>query len=353
MSHNIERISLNIMAFLAMSLSQQAFSEYVEGIDTTDENGWGLDSTFNADIISGSRIVIYTGGYMKNLFEYSFEEIHLAADSGSISEFIERHIINGDNTKACFVIQNSKDSCYSKVQILKHFLLDANNNDWRYIYRYGTNTTPLNRTLQRSNYDRSVRYKPNNFCYRFDINASHNKNVFAWEPPLSNDNHLQGYIIYVQKRSITIDTTAPINITQWDSVGFTDTTKFAFNYSAQGEYYNIVAVYSEGKSDFLKGWSRLYRPSRVTNGLLSEKQFNTVSIHCSQCGFFISLNQRVLPSMMNIYDVIGNQKAHFSNFTGNRILWNTSQQNIPPGLYLLRAEFPDRRVITQPFTITR
>jgi hypothetical protein len=32
---------------------------------------------------------------------------------------------------------------------------------------------------------------------------------------------------------------------------------------------------------------------------------------------------------------------------------NIPQQNIPVGLYLLRAEFPDRSVITQPFTITR
>jgi hypothetical protein len=346
---NIERISFYIMAFLALTLSQKAFSEYVEGIDTTDTNGYGLDSAFKIGPgVTGQKLVCYTDheyGPNRTIFKYSFEEIQLSADSLSLSSILiwpGPFAFTFPNYIYCFVV--CKDSCFSKVQVV-------NRVGNRYVYKYGTNKTPSNRIMQYTDYDRSVRYKPNNLYYLFDVNASHNNNIFAWEPPLSND--LQGYIIYVQKRGVTIDTTAPISISQWDSVGFSDTTKFAFNYSAQGEYYNIVAVYSEGKSDFLKGWSRLYSPSHVTNGLLSEKPFNKVSIHGSKYGFFISLNQRLMPSMLNIYDVTGKRLARFSDFTGNRIVWTTSEQYIPVGLYLLRAEFPDRSVITQPFTVTR
>jgi hypothetical protein len=350
---------LNVTALMLLCFSLTALAEYIEGIDTTDANGYGIDSAFIiGSYVSGHKLVCYTDheyGTAINIFKYSFNEINLSADSLSLSSILRQgpFVFSFPNHIYCFVIRNPKDSCYSKVQIIKHFLLDTNTNDWRYIYRYGTNTTPLNRIMQYSAYDRSVRYKPNNLCYLFDVNASHSNNLFAWEPPSSNDNHLQGYIIYMQKRNIVIDTAAPINIAQWDSVGFTDTTRFSLTYFPHGEYYNIVAVYTEGKSDFLKGWTQLYRPDHIRweeNSLSNFTIFSSIVEH--RKGLF-EFNVPVSGTNLVIFDPSGRQKAYFSRFTGRRVLWNTNQQNIPPGLYLFRAEFPDRSVITQPFTITR
>jgi hypothetical protein len=340
-----------ILFFLILIVLRNSFSGYIEGIDTTDENGYGLDSAFKIGSgLSGQKLVCYTDheyGPTRNIFKYSFEEIQLAGDSLSLSSIITWQGPFGfsfPNHIYCFVIR--KDSCFSKVQVINRL-------GSRYVYKYGTNTTPLNRIMQSSTYDRSVRYKPNNLCYLFDVHASHNNNIFAWEPPLSNDNHLQGYIIYVQKENIAIDTTTPINIAQWDSVGFTDTTTIAFTYYPLGEYYNIVAVYTEGKSDFLKGWSTITRPDKIISVPISINSKNIPLIFKSLNGIFINLNLPQQPSLITIFDVSGKIITNLPNAANGHILWNTSLLRFPVGLYLLRAEFPDRSVITQPFTITR
>jgi hypothetical protein len=341
-------VSMCIAFFLILTFPKNLFPEYIEGIDTTDENRYGLDSAFSINpLLSGQRLVCYSSprfGPMCNLFNYSFEEILLAADSSSLPGVY----LNGvNNYKVSFVVRKSRDSCFSKVKVLNEL------GDGRLVYRYGTNTAHLNRLMQFSNYDRSIKYKPNNLYYQFDVNTRRDNNIFAWEPPLSNDNHLQGYIIYVQKRNIVIDTTAPINIAQWDSVGFTDTTTIAFNYSPLGEYYNIVAVYAEGKSDFLKGWSTLARPDNIISVPISINSKNVPLIFKSLNGIFINLNRPQQPSLINILNVSGKIITNLPNAANGHILWKTSLLRVPVGLYLLRAEFPDRSVITQPFTVTR
>jgi hypothetical protein len=45
-------VALRVSVLFLLFFSLYSLAEYVEGIDTTDENGWGLDSAFNADIIS-------------------------------------------------------------------------------------------------------------------------------------------------------------------------------------------------------------------------------------------------------------------------------------------------------------
>jgi hypothetical protein len=351
MNTNTAGINRYIFLFLISILLQNAFSEYVERIDTTDENGYGLDSAFRiASMLSGQQLVCYTeqrSGGTSNIFNYSFDEIHLAADSNSIVSNIRS--LGGVEYWAlysfCFVVRNSRDGCFSKVQVINSL------GSLRFVYKYGTNTSSENRTMQLSDYDRSIRYKPNNLCYRFD-----GQNHFFWEPPLPNDNLLLGYILYTQKKGVTIDTAASINLAQWDSIGFTDTTTYSFsrlNWAENGEYYNIVAVYTEGKSEFLKGWSTIFRPTGITYGSSAENSFSIIRIHNSQCGLSFSMNQWALPSILSIFELTGSRIYHTSNFSGSRIFWNASQQSIPPGLYLLRAEFPDRSVITQPFTIAR
>jgi hypothetical protein len=73
----------------------------------------------------------------------------------------------------CFVIKK-KDSTYSKIQILNKLA------DNRYVFKYGTNTIPNDSMLINADYDRSVRYKPNNvaFCgsYPGEYDSLH------WDP---------------------------------------------------------------------------------------------------------------------------------------------------------------------------
>jgi hypothetical protein len=359
------------LCFLAIILVTNTTAEYIEGIDTTDENGYGLDSGFKVtnSLISGQNIAKYgrQARYSFGAFNYSFDEIKIGADSVYFAHltsfnaedsfnysfdkikigpdsvyFAYPSSINIEDSFNCFVIKKNIDSTYSKIQFISRL---AGN---RYIYRYGTNTTPNNRLLEKPDYDRSVKYKPNNFYY-----IASGANLFSWEPPLQNDNHLIGYILFIQKKGVTIDTTAPINLSQWDSVGFTDSTIMSFTYSSPyGEYFNLVAVYTEGKSDFLKGWTQLLVPMNIMSSKTYNRLGNYLLIYNTADGLSISLNQAITRNSLSIFSVSGRCFANLQ-YTGSRIFWNASQQNIPTGIYLLRAEFPDRSVITKPFSITR
>jgi hypothetical protein len=60
------------------------FADYIEGIDTTDVNGYGLDSAFKVTngLITGQNIVIYhMDGSMNGYFNYSFDDIKMATES--------------------------------------------------------------------------------------------------------------------------------------------------------------------------------------------------------------------------------------------------------------------------------
>jgi hypothetical protein len=347
-------VARRVSVLILLTFSLNSLAEYVEGIDTTDINCYGLDSAFKIGafsaldiVLTGQKLACYSGmGYYSTIgaYKYAFDEINLAADS----IFFSSNLVNNGSefyypkNNFCFVIQKYKDSTFFKVQILNRL------GDNRYVYKFGTNKTPKNRMMVRSDYDRAVRYKPNNLFYRF-----YGGQKFSWEPPLPNDNHLQGYIVYIQKKGSVIDTNASINLAQWDSVGFTDSTAIQLNFDFPGAYFNIVAVYTEGKSDFLKGWTRLYRPDYIKREENSFSNFNIFSYIVKHRKGLFEFNFPMMVINLVIFNPAGRQKAHFSNFTGSRMLWNSSQHNIPPGLYLLRAEFPDRSAVTQPFTIAR
>ena len=75
-------------------LPKHASSEYIEGVDTTDVNGYGLDSAFQ---VSGDgRIVTFTPNFASyawnwgesGFFNYSFEDIKIAANLGPLSATI-------------------------------------------------------------------------------------------------------------------------------------------------------------------------------------------------------------------------------------------------------------------------
>jgi hypothetical protein len=348
-------VALRVSTLFLLCFSLTTLAVYVEGIDTTDTNGYGLDSAFKIGglniRLSGQKLACYSGiGFSTTIgaFKYAFNEINLAADSIFFSSWLGAgYEFEFPRYNFCFVIQKYKDSTFYKVLILNRL------EDKRYVFKFGTNTTPKNRVLMQSDYNRSIRYKPNNLFYFFKGSSEQGSNQFSWEPPLSSDNHLQGYIIYVQKNGAAIDTTASINLAQWDSVGFTDSTTLSYRYAPQGEYFNIVAVYTEGKSDFLKGWTRLMKFDDIKKHFNLDFSRSSISIKITGGNLSIMINQHGLPAQLSIFDVTGKRIASLRNIYSTRCYLNTTQKAIPPGLYLLRAEFPDRSTITQPFTITR
>lgn len=337
---------------------QATFADYIEGIDTTDANGYGLDSSFQVHsdykyigAPSAFGYYVFLGG--EGYYNYSFDDIQIAP-----SNFRHPRLMEGSGLNLihnCFVIKNKKDSTYSKCQVLQN--ITGN----RYLFRYGTNTTPNDRMFVKFNYDRSIRYKPNNL---FNIFRDYPRiDTTSWEAPLPSNNHLLGYIFYRTKSNAIIDTSAPIDSAQWESVGVIDSMHSTLCLTPydlfQNRYINLVAVYTEGKSEFLKGWSLFY------GGIVSTKQTSSSSnwsgksklkIKMVTGGFFISLEPfRVATSYpsLSIYTMAGQRVAQFCSIMTNRIFWNTSQRNLAEGLYLVRAELPDGSVINKPLMYER
>jgi hypothetical protein len=342
------KMVLGSALFLALFWPGHIYAGYIEGIDTTDVNGYGLDSAFTTNsygYISGKFVTSYSlidliGGGM---FNYSFDDIKMVTDSFT-GHFLYQ------TPGCCVAVMNGKDSTYAKIKVLQK--ISGN----RYLFRYGRNTKPNDLMMDSSNYDRTVRYKPNNVF----INGGY----FQWEPPLPNDNHLLGYIVYVQNPSITIDTSAPINIAQWDSLTFTVSTLWHFQYpyiyiqgvryDMQGKFFNIVAVYTEGRSDFLQGWTHI---PKDMNGVVQQPFLhpitNSILIQEENRGFFFSFPLYKQNKAFEIYNLSGNRIAHLDCVNCNRVLWNARLQNVGYGLYIVRAELPDRTVLTQPFLFTK
>ena len=355
-------LAVNFIGVLLLCASG-VFADYIEGIDTTDVNGYGLDSAFKVTngLITGQNIVIYhMDGNMDGYFDCSFDDIKIAADSirCAIGYYSGTPIIQihwcaetfpyqNQIKNYCFVIKKNRDSTYSKVQILNNL---ANN---RYVYKYGTNTSPNNPGLEKDSYDRTIRYKPNNFNNIFAYGCcgpGAGLNSCSWDPPLQNNNHLLGYRYYKTKPGIIIDTTAPINLTQWDSLAFTASTNGTFIGEEYG-YINLVAVYAEGKSDFLKGWvKRTSFPIGIKQTSTPiENLRNNLVIKKTSNGFRISFQsptQTSGSSSLSIYNISGTKVAEFSNIQGNQFFWKTTDRNLAQGQYFVRLELPDKKVLS-------
>jgi hypothetical protein len=345
--------------FLASLIGSDISAEYIEGIDTTDINGYGLDSTFmiSNDSISGIKARGLAPFGIKSdstylplivsgtaLFNYSFDDIKMAPMDLTYYSFQTLPF-----WFRCFVVKQ-KDSTYSKIKVITK--LSGN----RYIFKYGKNTIANERLLAEANYDRSIRYKPNN-VYNHHLYPS--KNWITWEPPLPNDNQLIGYILYRSKNGAVIDTLAPIDVAQWDSLGFVDTTSCTYTspYAINGRYFNLIAVYDEGKSTFLNGWTYYFLENGEVGITKSFLNFNKISnkmeLIKNKDGFFIIASQGNYPVFLYVENIQGQKIKRFSYKTGDCFFSNTFDLKITAGLYLLRAEFQDRSVITKPFTITR
>jgi hypothetical protein len=340
-------------------------AEYIEGIDTTTYNRdtingsllyYGLDSSFAIwewRIFGDYMIFFGNTGLEGGYFNCSFDDLKVVPDTTR----------ENNGNKGLFIIRNIKDSTYSKVQVIKRM------EDGRYIYKYGTNTVPNNKLLIDSGYDHLVKYKPNNL-YNWANGRSNDPGIpyyypkydsLYWEPPIQNNNHLLGYILYASKSKggVGIDTAKPIDTAQWDSVAFfPDSTKKAeLSIGLNGSYINLVALYEEGKSEFLDGWTMLNvvpvgvaRPESVFTPVQKKVSITAVPGGVSISAPFLLSSE---PFSISLFNPNGSLHSRISGIKGNRAFLSTSGNDFAKGLYLLRAEFPDRSVITQPFTITR
>ena len=200
--------------------------------------------------------------------------------------------------------------------------------------------------LEKANYDRSLLYKPNNFNIFGKTNFQDFSSVLiaSWDPPLPSNNHLIGYIFYRAKDGITIDTTAPVNLAQWDSIAFTSSTMDTIH-NVSLLYFNLVAVYTEGKSEFLKGWTRPIPDGVKQNSQSTEKPQNALIITKASGGYLISIPSSSPTSYfqsLSIYNSLGKKISEISNIKSNDVFWKTSGRNFPKGLYIARMEFSDK-----------
>jgi hypothetical protein len=348
------RILIHGMFLFVTLISSYGFSDYVEGIDTTDVNGYGLDSAFhignygNVSGIFNAYFFVLGRGY----FNYAFDDIKMVPSIPKPTADFRLYSYANNCISNCIIVKNSKDSTYSKVQFLKQ--LSGN----QYIYKYGTNTTPNNKMLIDSSYDKSIRYKPNNL---YNLLGGIYDST-SWEPPLPNKNHLLGYIFYRPKPGEIIDTTVPPNPAQWDSISFIDSTRSSQllpSYLGVGDFYfNLVAVYAEGKSDLLLGWTKyLYGNLSVKSNFSScHFQNNKIEPRKMANGFMFSVQSLLANGgtvSLSICNLTGQQVAQFSNMRSNSIFWNTSGRNLSEGVYIVKAEFPDKSVLSQKFMFSR
>ncbi len=338
-------------------LTTTLHAEYIEGIDTTDENGYGLDSAFRLNEgypegYNGQIIVYYylMPAIYCGYYSYSFDDIQMVPDTVMKSVTDRNAAVNFyDN---CFIVKN-RDSTYSKIKLLKK--ITGN----RLIYRYGTNTTPNDRMLIKADYDRSIRYNVNNvYNIPGPMPYQKSRDTLQWDPPLPNNNHLLGYILY---SATTYDSIVPpivhISPEQWDSVAFFTTTKVWCPEFPITGYFTMVTVYAEGKSDFLDGWRgnnysivAVKRESPLLNTLSDE-----LTIQKTDHGLSISLPNRNdntgIPSL-GIFTPDGRRIADFIS-KGNTFYWNTPQSQTLVGTYILRINSPSGDVFTRTISLVR
>jgi len=349
------RMLLSSAAYFLLFSNVNINAGYIEGIDTTDIYGFGFDSSFNISLttktISGNGIIRYgfNGAPPFGYLYCSFEDAKMVPDT--VIEQFPR--LTYDYNFVTFIFKNIKDSSYVKAHIVN------NMGNGRFVYRYGKTSNHSEKILEYPDYDRSIRYKPNNLRFH----GLPYPDTLFWDPPLPNDNHLLGYILYASKNSWNIDTAKPIDAAQWDSLAFIPASTINiqiypnFNLNRlQLNYINMVAVYEEGRSDYLDGWSLLDYRTGISRPALPffNTLRSTITISRTQAGLFFDMPETVrYPSSFSIFNADGSIHYRIKDINNNRVYLSTESNNFATGLYLLRAEFSDRSVITQPFTITR
>jgi hypothetical protein len=327
-------------------------SAYSEGIDTTDVNGYSHDSTFQVKndslmaIKNGLGAISYLTGDGGGVFPYRFDDLKMAPV-----------IAVGQYSSGPFRTYNSialrkNNGTYSKFQVIGKLP------DKRYIYKYAMNSTPNDLMLEKHDYDRSIRYKPNNFSINFVYILRYNS--LNWDPPLPNNNHLLGYTLFESKADYNaFDTNAPINLAQWDSIAFISAGECSYTgYYWPNKYLNLVAVYSEGRSDFLRGWAYFYSTAVGIKEYGLGKQYvrkgSIVNDFQGGIIFNFSLFQKGnRPTNLSIFTPSGKQIACFQMTNDKPIFWNATRLSIAEGVYIAKINQPNNINFSFPFLYKR
>jgi hypothetical protein len=341
------RIGIAATLFLFTTITF-AFSAYKEGLDTTSSDGYCRDSLFG---ISGNSIVLETGSkliayeWSCGYFNSAFDDIVKAPDTLSQVSHRPASLMN-----TCYVIYRNRDHTYSKICILRKL------SNGSYIFRYGRNTVPNNLLLIADNYDKSIRYKPNNLHFSSHYEMPRTFSHLFWEPPLSGINTLIGFTIYFSKRNVTLDTTKPVDPSQWDSVGFTKFNEFSIEFNSQ--YLNMAAIYEKGKSDLFKGWMRqpmlIGIRAPVTNKVDRQPRITIVKKTSTEYCFEINdFSANVSPQSVALYSNSGRRVAGLSELIGDGYFWYMSGSNHPQGSYVVKALFSDNSAISRQVILMR
>ena len=248
------KAGLSRMASLCMLLlTSSALSQYtyVEGTDTTDVAGKGMDGLFTVHSysIEGAAVVYGSGGY--GYLNCTFDELQKVPDSiRSCSNSVDNPIGH------CFIVSASSNNTWAKIQVTRQLP------DKRFVYRYGQNRTPDNKLLVSPNYDRQRIYRPNNIHWS-EVYRRNDEFVMevtlTWEPPISCSKQVTGYLVY--GASQPIDTAKPINIKEWERVGIPSGNMLKFK--AGPLYLNVVAVYPGDTSEFSGAFTRMEYPISI------------------------------------------------------------------------------------------
>ncbi len=327
--------SLYIMLLIVI-IGLSVFAEYKEGIDTTDNCGYGIDSSFQILIIGDSSIsiraedvIIYAfdsvNGFSNSsgYFPYSFDEIRKAPDTIKKFSIYDLPIYN-----TTFIAMKI-DSSYTKVQLLERISED------RFIYKYGRNTVPNNLLLTYENYNRDSLYPPDNFhIYNFwnGGGVMH----FSWNPPIENNNTLLGYKVFNINKDL-VNILDSINLDNLEPSEIIDTTWARWG---SWGYFNIVAVYEEGESKPLQGWMYVFNNlTFIYNNNDLKTPANDFKVYYNNYdNIMISLpndynNQK---ASFNIYNTKGRLINHVSNFEKNPVILNISELGMASGNYIIQ-----------------
>ncbi len=267
------------------------FAEYSEGFDTTESDGTGLDNTFQIGddeitALKNAKIALYLVKYWEwNLdwqyVHHTFDEICVVPskfDEIAVDELSLRDILNTQ------IVVKRSDGTFAKVHIIEQL------NGLRYIYRYGVNTISGGNLIA-EDYDKDKCHPPQNLAIRmmYITNPSGVKGMadLEWDPPLPNNNELDHYEIYTIDAG-AIDTADPIDLNEWDLVQETQNTDSWWHGEDDDNvnYINIVAVYEEGVSKPLQGWTLLEDEStKIINGISGGIHPNQLTIENNRISF--------------------------------------------------------------------
>jgi hypothetical protein len=323
----------------------KAFSEYVAGTDTTEINGYSHDSLFGIKYSTmyfkaGCGSVAYSDD--DGCFGQAFDDIVKAPDSLTTT-------FKGFRQGTTYVV---KAGIYWKICIIQKL------SDGRYIYRFGKNITPGEALLTAHPLDPSTRFKPNNLQWSAGYNIPTTTVYLKWERPLPGNNHLRGYLLYFSKVNASIDTSKPVNMAQWDSIVINDTVTNTLSTVSRGGYLNLVARYAEGKSEFLKGWSRLPLLIGTTVPEMhgSHQRPAGPSGYTIPGGYCIFLNggsPAAVPRSIAAYSIAGRRVGMAPVLSGSRNMPVPCMLQNSPGCHIVNAAFPDGSTAAQQIMMLR